>query len=100
MTAHDRRIGADRRAALHQCRPELVLALDLGARIVDIGEDAGRTAKDAILKRDTFIKRYVVLDLAAIADRDVRAGHDVLPERAIPPDAGMWQDMHEMPDPR
>ena len=100
MTADDRRIGADRRAAFHQCRPELILALDFGARVVDIGEDAGRTAKDAILERHAFVERHVVLDLAAIADRDVRACHDILPERAIAADARVRQDMHEMPDAR
>src|SRR5205823_8874619 len=45
-------------------------------------------------------ERHVVLDLAAIADRDVGTCHDILPERAIAADARVRQDMHEMPDPR
>jgi hypothetical protein len=55
VPAHDRRIGADRRSALNPCGAELVFAFDLGARIVDIGEDARRAAGYAVFERDALV---------------------------------------------
>ena len=87
------RVGADRRAAPDEGRAELVLALDLGARIVDVGEHAGRPAEHTLLERDALVEADVVLDLAAVADNDVGADHDVLPDGHVAPDpyaARMW----------
>ena len=39
-------------------------ALDLGARVVDVGEDAGRAAEHAVLEGHALIDRDIVLDLA------------------------------------
>src|SRR6516162_4676858 len=70
MTADNRGVGADRRSALDQCGTELVLALDLSARIVDIGEDAGRAAEDPVLEGDALVDRDIILDPAAREDVD------------------------------
>src|SRR4051794_9705163 len=100
MPAHDCRIGTNCGAAPDQGRTEFIFAFDLGARIVDIGEDAGRSAKDAVLQRDPAVDRYVVLDLAAVADTNIGTDHHVLPKRAIAADAGARQNMDKVPDPR
>src|SRR6202008_163026 len=89
---------ADGRAALDQSRAELVFALDLGAWVVDVGEHRGGPAEHSVFQGHAFVDRDIVLDLAAVADRYVRAGHDILAERAISPDAGARQDVCEMPD--
>ena len=68
MAADDGRVGADGRAAADEGRAERVLALDLGTRIVDVGEHAGRPAEHTLLERDALVERDVVLDLAGVAD--------------------------------
>ena len=98
MTADDRGVGSDRRAALDQRRAEFVLALDAGPRIVDVGEYRGGAAEHPVFEGDTLVDRDIVLDLAAVADRHVGTSHDILAERAIPADPGTRQNMNEMPN--
>ena len=52
MPADNGRVGADGGATLDQRVPELAFALDFGARVHDVGENAARTAEDAILQFD------------------------------------------------
>ena len=99
LAADDGCVGADGRAAPHGRRPELVLALDFRARIVDVGEDAGGAAEDAVLQDHAFIQRHVVLYLAAVPHDDVRANHDVLPDDAVPPHPAVPHEVAEVPDP-
>ena len=98
--AYDGGVGSDCGAALHQGRPELVLALDLSARVHDVGKDTGGPAEDTILQGDAGVYANVVLDLAAIADRHVRADAYVLADDAVLSDAGVLEHVAEMPDPR
>src|SRR6185437_5249608 len=71
---------------------------DLGARVHHVCENAGGAAEDAFLESHALIDRDVVLDLALIADVDIRTGHDVLSKRAAAANARARQDMAEMPD--
>src|SRR5204862_6210092 len=89
----------DRSAALDQCRAELVLALDAGPRIVDVGEYRGGAAEHPIFEGDALVNRDIVLDFAAVADRHVGTGHDILAQRAIPADPGTRQNVDEVPNP-
>src|SRR6185312_1251381 len=98
VTADDRRIGADARTASNRCAAKLVLARDIRAGIVDVGEYATRAAEDVGAKLHAVIDRHVVLDLAAVANPDVRADHDVLPDRAVLADRGGRKDVAEVPD--
>lgn len=47
---------------------------------------------------DTNINRDVVLDAHAVADHDVVAHEDALPQRAVRADARAGRDVHEVPD--
>src|SRR5215212_3381925 len=96
--ADDGGVGSDCGAAPHQGRPELVLALDLGARVHDVGKDTGRPAKDAILQGDARVNADIVLNLAAVADRHVGPDADALADHAVLADTGVLQHMAEMPD--
>ena len=98
MTADDRGVGADAGAASDRRGAEFILARHVGARIVDVGKDAARAAKDVVGKLDAVIERDVVLDLAAVADLHPRADHHVLPDRAVLADDGAGKDMAKMPD--
>src|SRR5690242_2541465 len=70
MAAENGGVRTDRGAASDDRRSELVLALDIGARVVDVREDAGRAAEHVAAERHTLIDAHIVLDLAAIADPD------------------------------
>src|SRR5262249_50799273 len=72
--ADDGGVGADRCAAPHQGGQELALAFDLRSRVHYVGEYTGRAAKDPVLERHSWIDRDIVLQLAAVTDRD--AGPD------------------------
>ena len=98
MPADDCRIRADCRAPLDQRRLEFGLALDLSARIDDVGENAGRTAEHAVLDCHTWIDADVVLKLAIVADRHVWPDHDVLANDAVLADLAPRKDMAEVPD--
>ena len=79
---------------------KLALALDFGARIVDVGEDAGRSTEHAILKCHALVDRDIVLNLAMSADRHIRADDDVLADHAVRTDLDRAKNVAEMPDRR
>ena len=56
--------------------------------IIDIGEDAGRTAKYLFLQVHSFIKRDVILDFASIPYSYLRSNDHVLPDGNIFPQDG------------
>jgi hypothetical protein len=98
MAAHHRCIRSDRCPLADRRGPELILARDVGARIVDVGENAARSAKHVVSQLDAVIDRHIVLDLASVADPNVGTNHDVLSDRAILADHGAGKDMAKMPD--
>src|SRR5690606_25994675 len=69
--AQDRRVGTDRGPLAHEGARELVLALDVGTRVLDVGEHAGRTEEHVVLERDAVVDRHVVLDATAVTDPDL-----------------------------
>jgi len=77
---------------------DLVHLADFGAGVVDIGENHGGAAEDAVFKGDAFIDADVVLDLAFGADGGVGADDDVLADVAGFADFGIGEDVGEVPD--
>ena len=79
---------------------DLVHLADFGAGVVDIGENHGGAAEDAVFQRDAFIDGDVVLDFAFVADGRVGADDDVLADIAVFADFGAGEDVGEMPNSR
>src|SRR5206468_2653311 len=59
--AHDRGVGTNRAAPLHQGATVLMLARDMAARVQYVGEHAGRAAEDVVFELDALVDRHVVL---------------------------------------
>src|SRR5690606_37429684 len=97
--AHDRAVGAQRGPPFHQCRAVLGLAFDARPRVVAVGEDHARPAKDVVVERASVIQRHVVLNLAVIADRGPSRDEDVLTYGDVGADACPGADMAEVPYP-
>ena len=95
--ADDGGVRPDAGAAGHAGWCELVHSVDVGARCVDVGEDGRRPDEDVVFQGHALVDADIVLDLAAVADPHVGAGHDVLAERAADADPGARDDVTEMP---
>src|SRR5690606_12448254 len=74
------------------------LAFDVGARVVDVGKDGTRAAKNIIFENDTVVQGHVVLDLAVIPDSRLVGNKHVLTDRNIAADARASANMCEVPD--
>lgn len=97
-TADDSRVGPYGGAALHKGWAEFRFAFNEGAGIIDIRKHAGWAAKDLILKGNTSIDRYIVLDFAPVSDNDIPLYADILADNTGFADPGIGEDMTEMPD--
>src|SRR5690348_11865316 len=71
VPANDDRVGADRGAPTDMRREEFILALYVSARGQHVGEDHAGAAEHIIFQRDAGIDGDVVLDLAAVSDRNI-----------------------------
>ena len=76
----------------------LVHLADFRPGVVDVGEDHGRAAEDAVFQGHSFVDGDVVLDFAVFADGDIRADHHVLADVAVFADSGIAEDVGEVPD--
>src|SRR5439155_878508 len=99
--------GADRRPAPHGRVAELPVGGGLEravrvrrARPPVVREDHVRANEHAVLHRQPFEERGVVLDLAPVADHDARAHVDALADVALAADARALADLGVMPHPR
>lgn len=106
-TRKNDRTGSYRRPVLHETRNHLPVRRPLESSVwvhrtrqTVIREDDVWTYEDAALERDPLEQRSVVLDLAAIADADLRTDVNVLADDAFAPYAGTFTDLSVMPDPR
>ena len=70
-SADDGGVGTDGGAAANQGLFIKRMAKDLGTRIGDIGQDAGRTEENIIFNFRTGINRYVVLNFYIISNANV-----------------------------
>ena len=82
----------------HKCRPYLIHLGYFRAGVVDVGEDHGGTAEDAVFQGYAFIDTDVVLDLATVADGDIGTDDDILADVAVFADFGAGKDAGEVPD--
>ena len=98
--AHDRRVGANGSTTLDQRAPVLRLALDEGARIEHISEYHRRAAEHVVLEDHPGVDRYIVLDLAAVADDTVGGDDDVLADIDALANRAVLHDVTEVPDAR
>src|SRR5262249_48877873 len=95
----DSGIRPDRAAALDHGLKKFILAINLGARVPNVGERAAWTAKHAVLQFDPFVDADIILDLAAVADVDIGPDHDILADDAIATNDAACNNMREMPYP-
>jgi len=98
VAADDGAVGPQGGAALDEGGAYLVHLADLGPGVVDVREDHGGAAEDAVFEGDAFIDGDVVLDLAAGADDGIRADDDVLADVAVLADSRTTQNIRKMPD--
>lgn len=91
-------IGADRRALFDQSRAKLVYLSYFRPGVVDIGKYHGRPAENAVFQSNSFIDADVVLNLAVVADNNIRPDQDILADIAILANFCTRQDVGEMPD--
>jgi hypothetical protein len=96
----DRAVCSERGAALDNRVTVLALSLYSGPRVVDIGKDHARSAKDIVFKGDVVVDRDIVLDLDAIAYPNPVADEYILAEGAITTDNGPPAYVDKMPDSR
>lgn len=95
----DGRVGANGGAVADQCLANLILADNPGARVVHIGEHAGRAAESVVPQRHAFVDQDVVLDFRVVGDGDLRADAGFLADPDIAqyvaemPDAGTLDDL-------
>ena len=97
-TADNGTVGAEGGAVFDQGRADLVHFSDFCSGVVDVGEDHGRAAEDAVFQGDAFEDRHVGLDFALFADGDIRADDHVLADVAVFSDGGVREDVGEVPD--
>src|SRR5262249_43488594 len=86
------------RAPAHESRTQLLHASDFAARIEDVGEHHRRPAKHAVFEGHPLVHRHVVLDLDAVADRDIGANDVVLSDTAVLAYPGALEDVAHVPD--
>lgn len=98
MAADNRAVGPQRGALPDERGPDLVHLPDFCPGVVDIGEDHRGAAEDAVFEGNALVDTYIVLDLASVADGDIRTDHAVLPDIAVLADLGPREDMGEVPD--
>src|SRR5262245_14748096 len=93
VATHNRGVGTDGCAAFDQRVLKFAFALDLRARVVDVGEHTRWPAEHTILQSYALIDGDIVLDFYVVADRHLWANHDVLANVAIAPDRHLPEDM-------
>jgi len=95
--ANNRRIGADRCSVLDLRLHEVPIGAHR-PRVKVIREANVRSHKDAIADRDSSVYRCEILDLAVVADPNIRVDVDILANDAILSDVGPLTDLRPMPD--
>ena len=78
MPADDGAVGPQGGAFLDEAWADLVHLGDFRPWVDDVGEDHGGAAEDAVFQGNAFIDADIVLDLAFVADGDIRADNAIL----------------------
>src|SRR5262245_49384115 len=98
MSADDRAVGAEGRAASDQRPLKFVLAHDMTAGVDQVGEDHRRAPKHVVFQDHAGVDGDVVLNLDVVADDHIRRDHDVLSDVAPRADRGAGHHVGEVPD--
>jgi hypothetical protein len=98
VSADNSAVGSQGGAFFNENGADLVHFGDFRSRIVDVCEDHGGAAEDAIFQGNSFIGADIVLNLALVANSYVRANYDILADVAVLADLGAGEDMGEVPD--
>src|SRR5690606_8175146 len=98
--ADDGAVGPQGCASFHQGVAIFVLAFDQRTRVVDVGEHHAGAAEYALFQSDVVVDGDIVLNLATVADDDLVADENVLPQGYSGTDARTAADMNKMPDAR
>ena len=100
MPGQDRRVGADRRALLHDASCRKLPAALLAAREAVVRERRVRADEDVVLDAHAVPELDAALDRHAVADDDVVLDEDVVADVAVGADARAGQHVRERPDAR
>ena len=90
--------GAERGPPADAGGTKLVLPLDEGPRIDDVGEDHVRAAEDLVLEDHSVVDAHAVLELDAMAQHGPRGDAAPLADDAVLADLCAAVDMAEVPD--
>ncbi len=91
-------IGSDRGALFYQGGSGLVHLAHFSAGIVYIGKYHGWSAEHPFFQSHPFVYAHVVLYLAPVAYGHIRADHAVLADVTTRADAGVFENVGEVPD--
>ena len=78
MPADDGAVGPQGGAFLDEAWADLVHLRNFGPGVVNVREYHRRSAEDAVFQGNAFIDADIVLDLAFVADGDIRADNAIL----------------------
>ena len=73
------------------------VADNLGSRIADVGQNAGRTEENVVFDLRSGVNRHVILNLDVVTDHDTAGNVAVLAENAAFADARTFHDVRVMP---
>ena len=90
-------IGSKRGTFFHHCFGVHTMCGEMSPWRGDIGEDTTWTAKDIVLQLHSLIYRNIVLYTNTVANLDIIAYINILPQRAVGTNAGASLNMAEMP---
>lgn len=97
MTTDNSGIGANGGPLFNQGRLKFVSSRYVAAGTDDIGEGAGRTAKNVVFQSHSLKYRHIVLYLHVVPYPNPLAHETVLSDNAIPADSYAGHNVREMP---
>jgi hypothetical protein len=98
VSADNGAVGTKGCAAFDQSSAIFMLARNVAAVIIDVGEYHAGAAKHVILQRYRVVNTDIVLHFDIAADNDIAADKDVLPEGTALADARSAADVHPVSD--
>ena len=98
VSADDGAVGAQGCAAFDQGSAIFMLARNVAARVIDVGEHHAGAAKHVIFQRYRVVNTDIVLHFDVAADDDIAADKDVLSEGTALANVGSSTDVYPVPD--
>lgn len=98
VAADDGAVGPQSGALLDEGGANLIHLGDFRPWVIYVGEDHRRSAENAVFECDAFIYADVVLNLALIANDDIRANNNILADVAVFSYFRSGKDVGEVPN--